>query len=371
MNDLRLDVFGFCIRVRCGNDPRVTAALREYVAAFECAGDNNPAAAGPLAEPDDETLAGIAAHPPNALHLLGALLAPRFVLVHASAVQVGGEVVAFAGRTGNGKTTAAVIAAADHGVTLLGDDLLLIEWSAGLAAALPTGLHVRPWTAALAPLPPAPQLAPLQPLRRLIVLAANDTPLTDALLRCTFGVTPATLPDHLRRLLSAVSRCDLRRVPPLQFRADDPAAASRVAQTVRGWLADGDVTLLGAPSSSQPALAGICTGISMLPALRPGDRVTIRPQATAPRRHDVVVFRDPALGLVMHRVLAVSADGTRITSRGDNAPGGGEQWPLAQLLGVVENVPSRPPSRLWRLRVQLIRLARALYRRTRKSPRHA
>ena len=371
MPELALDIREFRIRIACGHGDqaaRVAAALREYVAAFETDVDH----ATPLAETDADTLAGIAAHPPNALHLLGTLLAPRFVLLHAGLIANGNGATAFAGRTGSGKTTASLVA--DRlGHALLGDDLVLIDWQTGDALALPTELHQRPWTTALLqqlsaqPRNDQPDRSAWRPLQRLVVFDDSAGPMTDALLRCTFGVTPATTPDHLRRLLQGVGRATLRRVPPLVWRETEPDAADRVALAVREWLGDSEDLSLqqpdpddgnGAPSdlSGTSGMSGICNGDSMHPAVRRGQRVTIRPQQNAPRVGQVVAFQDPARGLLMHRVVAVHAatpgSPGQIHSRGDNSPGGGEIWPLDRLLGVVQ-VPADPPSGMRRAWVWL------------------
>ena len=73
-------------------------------------------------------------------------LTPGFVVFHASAVQVGDQVVAVLGRSGQGKSTLAASFAA-RGYPLLTDDCLVVRWdeSAGQWLAQPSYQSVRLW----------------------------------------------------------------------------------------------------------------------------------------------------------------------------------------------------------------------------------
>ena len=81
------------------------------------------------------------------------------------------------------------------------------------------------------------------------------------------------------------------------------------------------------------------TGGSMLPLIRPGDRLLVRFGETAVRRGDVIVFRHDGL-IVAHRVVGSrQRDGERrLIAKGDNEPRATEDVRPADLLGVVRAV---------------------------------
>jgi hypothetical protein len=81
------------------------------------------------------------------------------------------------------------------------------------------------------------------------------------------------------------------------------------------------------------------TGGSMLPLIRPGDRLLVRFGETAARRGDVIVFRHDGL-IVAHRVVGGrQRDGERqLIAKGDNEPKATEDVRPADLLGVVRAV---------------------------------
>ncbi len=78
------------------------------------------------------------------------------------------------------------------------------------------------------------------------------------------------------------------------------------------------------------------TGNSMLPLIRPGDRLLVRFGETAVRRGEVIVFRHDGL-IVAHRVVGSrQLDGEhRLIAKGDNEPRATEDVRPADLLGVV------------------------------------
>jgi Peptidase S24-like len=81
------------------------------------------------------------------------------------------------------------------------------------------------------------------------------------------------------------------------------------------------------------------TGGSMLPLIRPGDRLLVRFGETAVRRGEVIVFRHGGL-IVAHRVVGSRhRDGERrLIAKGDNEPRATEDVRPADLLGVVRAV---------------------------------
>jgi hypothetical protein len=81
------------------------------------------------------------------------------------------------------------------------------------------------------------------------------------------------------------------------------------------------------------------TGGSMLPLIRPGDRLLVRFGETDVRRGNVVVFRHDGM-IVAHRIVGSRVrDGERVLiAKGDNEPRATEDVTPADLLGVVRAV---------------------------------
>ncbi len=79
------------------------------------------------------------------------------------------------------------------------------------------------------------------------------------------------------------------------------------------------LVLLGPPGFGSPLSTAVITGNSMEPALEERDLVVLRQQSTY-RVGDIIGYEHPALGLVIHRVVAreVTTDGLRLTAQGDN-----------------------------------------------------
>ncbi len=128
-------------------------------------------------------------------------------------------------------------------------------------------------------------------------------------------------------------------------------------------------------------LVGVCAGRSMIPAIRPLQRVLLRSSDVPPTIGDVVVFTEPAGRVLMHRVTDV--DGEQIGTRGDNSPYT-EHWNVPErLIGIVLGrmtpnglLPIGPPPgpfrRLvvrWRERVRRLPPLRALVRLLRRCSR--
>ena len=85
-------------------------------------------------------------------------------------------------------------------------------------------------------------------------------------------------------------------------------------------------------------------GVSMLPWLREGDRVCIRPLAGRRlRRGDVALFRRAPSRLILHRVVGVRTEaGADICDcLGDSESGSPERVPVSEVVGVVETTSLR------------------------------
>jgi signal peptidase I len=81
------------------------------------------------------------------------------------------------------------------------------------------------------------------------------------------------------------------------------------------------------------------TGYSMFPALRPGNRVIIKPlpEGDLPELGSVVVYRDNNI-LVMHRLVEIITADKRnplFITRGDSMMAPDKPFPLQKLLGVA------------------------------------
>ena len=78
-------------------------------------------------------------------------------------------------------------------------------------------------------------------------------------------------------------------------------------------------------------------GLSMSPALRPGDLVIVRKNAR-PREGSIVLVRTAGHGAVLHRVVGIGPDGS-VTTRGDaNAVNDSEKVRRPDIAGVVVRV---------------------------------
>lgn len=111
-------------------------------------------------------------------------------------------------------------------------------------------------------------------------------------------------------------------------------------------------------------------GVSMLPWLREGDQVCVRPSAGCRLcRGDIALFRRPPSGLILHRVVGVRTEAGAVVCDclGDSESGSPERVPASDVIGVVETTMLRrvahrmlhPPRRLlnrwlskWRLRLR-------------------
>lgn len=98
-------------------------------------------------------------------------------------------------------------------------------------------------------------------------------------------------------------------------------------------------------------------GVSMLPWLREGDQVCVRPAAGRRlRRGDIALFRRAPARLILHRVVGVRTEAGAVVCDclGDSESGSPERVPAAAVIGVVETTPVRraiyrvlhPPRRL-------------------------
>jgi hypothetical protein len=108
--------------------------------------------------------------------------------------------------------------------------------------------------------------------------------------------------------------------------AMDPRDLARIAM-LETWRQDGTEAWIEA------------TGGSMLPLIRPGDRLLVGFGEQDARRGDVIVFRHGGL-VVAHRVIGSRrGDGVfRLIAKGDNEPFATEDVAPAELLGVVRAV---------------------------------
>ena len=325
------------------------------------------------------------------------LHASGLIAIHAAAVATPGGIVIVAGASGQGKSTLA-LGLAHRGLGLLSDELAIVD-EAGVVKPYPRSVHVRPDTIEL-----IPALGFLRDRVRLTLGGGSEWALTPAELRDRWGGTPAR-PAPLAAVIlldgvpgagdasiapvsPAIAALELTRsswaasvafgdtlsrlatiassVPCVRLRS---ATLDRTLDVVSGWLGGLGLTArVGSMIKSQPAmqprdLARIAmletwrrdrteawieaTGGSMLPLIRPGDRLSVAFGAQDPRPGDVIVFRHGDL-IVAHRVVGRRLrDGMPVLiAKGDNEPFATEDVAPSDLLGVVRTVDggSRGPS---------------------------
>jgi hypothetical protein len=88
------------------------------------------------------------------------------------------------------------------------------------------------------------------------------------------------------------------------------------------------------------------SGDSMLPTLRPGERVVLRPVAPELiRPQDVVAFRAPGDRLILHRVHAIDVD--RLVTAGDHALLFDPPVSVRDVVGVAQDIGPRLAPRRW------------------------
>ena len=85
-------------------------------------------------------------------------------------------------------------------------------------------------------------------------------------------------------------------------------------------------------------------GVSMLPWLRAGDLVRVRPPVGHRlRRGDIALFRRTPSRLILHRIVGVRTEAGAVVCDclGDSESGSPERVPAASVIGVVATTPMR------------------------------
>ena len=85
-------------------------------------------------------------------------------------------------------------------------------------------------------------------------------------------------------------------------------------------------------------------GVSMLPWLREGDQVCVRPSAGCRLRcGDIALFRRTPSRLILHRIVGVRTEAGAVVCDclGDSESGSPERVPAASVIGVVATTPMR------------------------------
>ncbi len=277
------------------------------------------------------------------------LHARGLIAIHSAAVATPGGILVIAGASGQGKSTLA-LGLAHRGFGLLSDELAIVGRD-GSVMPYPRSVHVRPATLAL-----IPGLAFLQDRPRLTLGGGSEWALTPAELRDRWGGTPPTAGPLAAVLLlegvpgagdaavtpisPAIASLELTRsswaasvdfggtlsglvavassVPCARLRS---GPLDRTLDAVTEWLTGLGLakTEIDAPRAMDPrdlartalletwrrdgAEARIeATGGSMLPGIRPGDRLLVGFGAQGARTGDVVLFRHGGM-VVAHRVV--------------------------------------------------------------------
>lgn len=321
--------------------------------------------------------------------VLRGLHARGLISIHAATLATPGGILVVAGASGQGKSTLA-LGLAHRGFGLLSDELAIID-RGGSVLPYPRSVHVRPATLDL-----IPALGFLADRPRLTLGGGSEWALAPAELRDRWGGTPPTggplaaiillegVPGaaaaSLTSISPAIASLELARgswAASVEFGATlarFAAAASvvpcarlrsgpleRTLDVVTDWLADAglvrvDEPVMEARSAMAPRdLARLAmletwrrdgaeawieaTGGSMLPLIRPGDRLLVAFGEQGARRGDVILFRRGDL-VVAHRVVGSRRrDGVRrLIAKGDNEPRATEDVAPADLLGIVRAV---------------------------------
>ena len=92
----------------------------------------------------------------------------------------------------------------------------------------------------------------------------------------------------------------------------------------------------------------VVSSSSMLPALKPGDTVTMRdPVPGCISAGDVVVYRDKEEFKIVHRITKIF--GRVVTTAGDAVDSYDDPVDISDIIGIVNEVPrKRPPSKIFR-----------------------
>jgi len=89
------------------------------------------------------------------------------------------------------------------------------------------------------------------------------------------------------------------------------------------------------------------TGISMIPAIRPGDTITLsQPRERAPRKGEIAAFIQPNTGrLLVHRIRKVA--GKHFIIKGDNINSQAVKVPGENIVGIVTAIHRENKARFW------------------------
>lgn len=157
----------------------------------------------------------------------------RFLLLHASAFACNGGAVMFCGPGGSGKTTLAMVADA-LGHSVLGEDIVALDWRTRRVHPLSMPYRPRPFTRrllrswGLTPTDGKGVVLPVRPsfdsgpasISRLYLSGGENAPTLTTLLNSIFrpvGINPFYV---VRQLTSAVQDVPIYRTPPLRIRKD-------------------------------------------------------------------------------------------------------------------------------------------------------
>lgn len=337
-----LDVHGTVVRAVSDSAVLVQTIVAQFGPMVTGAGEEGDDGRADIRVYTDDDPSGAALGPlwqSFSMQLVDAV-AHRFLFVHACAVETDAGAVLCAGPGRSGKTTLA-LAAARMGKRIVGDDVVAVEWSTGRVYQVPFFIRPRADTHAAVDFgrmtdsrrPGYPSGSAGSRIARVALLGAgrNESAI-GFLCRCVHrGTMPSTV--RVARVLKACAGADIGWMSSLPPVADGLPAQRAVLEDVldmgrpwrgrRGHAATGFVTVL--------------QGFSMMPSLRPGDRIqwrTLTPN-DVPAAGDIVGYiRDGRL--VAHRVVAVAGETIRVRGDANIASEGGIV--VAGIVGRAEKV---------------------------------
>ncbi len=183
----------------------------------------------------------------SAVHELAAVLNDRFLFIHGCAFSADDRVIIFCGPSGSGKTTLAMVADA-LGYPVLGEDIVVLDWSTSKVYPLPVPFRPRPFTRSMVkrlygfkngsdqqklPFRPRPGKKEM-PLSRIFISNFAEHTSIEAVFESTFGRS-ALNPAHLIcQIRQGLDRCRLFRCPPVRIAPS--IGKERIGELFQKWL---------------------------------------------------------------------------------------------------------------------------------------
>jgi len=185
----------------------------------------------------------------RAVHRIAVALNSRFLFLHACGIVFNKRAFLFCGRSESGKTTLAMMAQI-LGYEVLGEDMVAVEWEAGMVYPLSIPFRPRPFTRKLVSrwaqrsgageigFPHRPRACPEgRPLDTVYLQGIGSRSRLEALLKSSFGRPDIPDSDLLLQAARAVRKC--RIISCDKVNIDPDIQNSELAAVFRSWAASG------------------------------------------------------------------------------------------------------------------------------------